>query len=218
MSRNEIQAVLFDLDGTIIDARERLLASCQQTFRQLDLRDVDEATCWEAIRNYGLEKLVPDSMRAQFFALLLDRYMAYPGQVRVIPGAAETLQFCRERGYRTAVMTARSSSPEEVRAELEGVGLASYIDVIKTQEGVPIMDVLDKARRLLDAIEELGIVPDRSIYIGDSPDDISSARCAGLGRSIAVLSGGIRRELLAEREPDAILNSIEELPAYLRDM
>jgi len=212
---NELQAILFDLDGTLIEARDRLLASCRQALRQLAMDELDEATCWEAFQAYNVGRLVPRRMREPFYALLLECYNTYTGEVKLIPGVIEALRFCRERGYKTAVMTARTSSPEQVRAELGRVGLASFIDVIKTQAGVPVMGTLAKDERLLEAIEELRTTPDQSLYVGDLPDDISSARRAGLRISVAVLSGGINRELLAVREPDVILSSISELPKYL---
>jgi phosphoglycolate phosphatase-like HAD superfamily hydrolase len=216
VNTKEIQAVLFDLDGTLVEAQDRLLASCQQALRQLGVNGIDEATCWEAFRTYNVGILVPAPLREQFYALMLENYSAYAGDVKLIPGAIETLRFCREQGYGTAVITGRTTSPEDVRAELERAGLASFFDVIKTQEGVSISTTLTKDQRLLEAVRELRTTPERSLYVGDLPDDVSSARRAGLRLSVAVLSGGINRELLAAREPDAILNSIGELPDYLR--
>ncbi|MBI3951988.1 MAG: HAD family hydrolase [Acidobacteria bacterium] len=215
VSVEEIQAVLFDLDGTLVDARDRLLLSCRQALHQLELGELDETAYWEAFQSYNVGKLVPVSMQEQFFALLLHGYSTYTGHVRLIPGAIEALRFCREQGYGTAVITGRPTSSAHVRAELERVGLAPFIDVIKTQEGMVIPAVLTKDHRLLEAIEELRTVPERSLYVGDLPDDISSARRAGLRLSVAVLSGGIHRDLLALREPDVILNSVGELPEYL---
>jgi phosphoglycolate phosphatase-like HAD superfamily hydrolase len=210
-----IQAVLFDLDGTLVDARERLLLSCRQALQQLAIREPDEATCWEAFQTHNMGKLAPVPLREQFFALVLDGYSNYTGAVKLIPGAIEALQFCRQRDYSTAVITSRRTSPAHVVAELERAGLAPFIDVIKTHEGVDIPAILAKEQRLLEAVLELRASPDDSIYVGDLPDDVSSARRAGLRLSVAVLTGGIKRELLAAEGPDAILNSVGELPDYI---
>lgn len=216
MNTKEIQAVLFDLDGTLVEAQDRLLASCQQALRQLGVNGMDEASCWEAFRTYSVGRLVPAPLRQRFYALLLENYSAYAGDVRLIPGALEALRFCRDQGYGTAVITGRTTSPDDVRAELERVGLAPFFDIIKTQQGVSLPATLSKDQRVLEAVRQLRVTPEQSLYVGDLPDDISSARRAGLGMSVAVLSGGIYRELLAARQPDVILDSVGELPDYLR--
>jgi phosphoglycolate phosphatase-like HAD superfamily hydrolase len=215
MTTRGIRAILFDLDGTLIEIRDRLLASCRQAMHQLAVGELDEATYWEAFETYNLGKLVSAHVREQFFMLMLESYCTYTGEVELIPGAIEALRFCREQGYCTAVITSRLTSFEHVRAECERTGLAPFIDLIKTQVGVPVMSALTKDQRLLEAVEELRVTPNQSLYIGDLPDDITSARRAGLRMSVAVLSGGINREILALREPDAILNSVGELPQYL---
>lgn len=211
-----IQAVLFDLDGTLIDALERLAVSFYHAFRQLNIAEPDEQTFWRAFADYQMGRLVPVHLRDRFFSLMLQHYGNYVGEVRLIPGAIETLQFCHQQGYGMAVITSRLSSPEQVRAELARAGIDGYIPVIKTHQHVPISSVLAKEQRLLEAVQELGAAPERSLYIGDLPEDVSSARRAGLGLSIAVLTGGIKREILANRQPDIILNSVSELPGYLR--
>lgn len=210
-----IQAVLFDLDGTLIDALERLTTSFYHAFRQLDIAEPDEQTYWRAFRDYKVGRLVPAHLRDRFFSLMLDHYGGYTGDVRLIPGAIEALQFCHQQGYGTAVITSRRSSPEHVRAELARAGIDDYIPIIKTHQHVPISSVLAKEHRLLEAVKELGASPERSIYVGDLPEDVSSARRAGLGLSVAVLTGGIKRQILAKRQPDVILNSVSELPEYL---
>ncbi len=211
----QIQAVLFDLDGTLIEVQERLFLSCRQTFHQLNIDEPDENAYWEAFRAYKLDQLIPDSLRPQFFALMLDHYCAFTGEVKPISGALAALQFCQEQGYCTAVITSRRTSPEQLRAELERTGHAPFIDVIKTHEDVHISTVLAKEQRLLEAITELSATPAQSIYVGDLPDDIGSTRRAGLHMSVAVLSGGVNHEVLAMCKPDVILDSVGELPQYL---
>jgi len=213
----DIQTVLFDLDGTIIDARDRLLASCRRALRELAVEIPDEADCWQAFRTLDAGRLVPAPLRERFYELLMREYMAYTGEIRLIPGAHETLEYCRAHGYRTGIITGRPSSPDRVRAELDRLGVLPFIEVIKTQAGTPLNDILSKEQQLLEAVAELRAKPEQSLYVGDLPNDIVSGRRAGLRACIAVLSGGVDRELLVACQPDALLNSIGELPEYLRD-
>jgi phosphoglycolate phosphatase-like HAD superfamily hydrolase len=210
-----IQAVLFDLDGTLIDALERLTTSFYHAFRQLDITEPDEQTYWHAFSAYEMGRLVPAHLRDRFFSLMLDHYGDYTGDVKLIPGTVETLRFCQEQGYGMAVITSRNNPPDHVRAELEKAGIDSFINIVKTHEDVHISSVLAKEQRLLEAVKELGASPEQSLYVGDLPEDISSAQRAGLRLSVAVLTGGIRREILAGRQPDVILDSVGELPEYL---
>jgi len=59
-------------------------------------------------------------------------------------------------------------------------------------------------------------VPQSSIYIGDAPEDIEMAHRAGM-RAIGVLGGSPVPERLRASEPDALIRTIAELPAALRE-
>jgi phosphoglycolate phosphatase len=62
---------------------------------------------------------------------------------------------------------------------------------------------------------ELSEKPERLIMIGDGPQDVGAAKAVG-AHSIGVKGGFLPLERLKESQPDVLLDSLEELPAYLK--
>ncbi len=65
------------------------------------------------------------------------------------------------------------------------------------------------------ALEEMRASPQSSIYIGDAPEDIEMAHRAGV-RAIGVIGGSAVPERLRAAAPDALIETIRELPALLK--
>jgi phosphoglycolate phosphatase-like HAD superfamily hydrolase len=66
------------------------------------------------------------------------------------------------------------------------------------------------------ALERLGLSPKVCVYVGDAPEDIEMAHRAGM-RAIGVLGGSPVPERLRGASPDAMIETIRELPALLRN-
>ena len=110
-----------------------------------------------------------------------------------------------DRDYKIGIVTYNSSEP--VRNVLKRYNL--NIEVIFGHE-----EIEDKTDGIKKAMKELGSVSERSIYVGDHSNDILEARAAGV-RSVAVPSGFMTREELAEHQPDLILDKLEDLLQYV---
>ena len=65
------------------------------------------------------------------------------------------------------------------------------------------------------ALERIGLAPEECIYVGDTAEDIEMSRRAGV-RPIGVLGPFPTADRIRAARPDAILNSIRELPRYLQ--
>jgi len=69
-----------------------------------------------------------------------------------------------------------------------------------------------KTPQILELCRLSAVSPAQAIKVGDSPLDIHSARDAGIGLTVAVLSGGIKEEVLRAAAPDHILKDVSHLP------
>lgn len=215
MRSGRLKAVIFDLDGTLVDSVGRMFLSCQAAMRRLGLSAPEHARYFEYYESYRLGQLVEHAQRADFFEFLLEEYEGFDGEIVCVEGALEALRYCRANGLATGIVTSRQSHSSHVEAELRRLGIASYIDVIRTQQGTRPIDSLAKEHRLGESLDLLGVSARESAYVGDLPDDITSGKRAGLALTVAVKSGRIRPELLEAMEPDALLNHVGELPSYL---
>ena len=212
MARHRV--VLFDLDGTVVDSGGIILASMRHATRAVLGREVADEELMQAVGGPGLE--------AQMRALdpervdeLVSVYRAHnePLHEELVccPGMGEALERLKAEGCRLGVVTAKRRSTAELA--FAHVPLGHLFETIvggdETERHKP------DPEPLLLALERMGASPDETAYVGDSPFDIRAAKAAGLG-SVAVTWGRIHDRARLEREqPDAIVDTAEELLAVL---
>jgi pyrophosphatase PpaX len=123
----------------------------------------------------------------------------------------DVLTRLKDEGRRLGVVTAKRR--ETVRLAFSYLPLERFFDVVvgsdDTERHKPDPQPLAHALDLLKATR------DDAVYVGDSPFDIRAAKAAGM-HSVAVTWGGIHpRERLEAEQPDAVVDSAEELLGVL---
>jgi HAD superfamily hydrolase (TIGR01509 family) len=207
-----IEAVVFDLDGVIVDSeqvwdevREGYTRESGGTYTDTATRDMMGMSSLEWSR-YMAERLhvpgAPDDINAAVVERMLARYGEEPP---LIPGAVDAV---RRIGERWPVAVASSSNPELIEVVLRVSGLAPLFRVaVSSQEvarGKPAPDVYVEAAR------RLGVEPDRCAAVEDSGNGIRSASAAGM-RVVAVPNPHFRPDDDAMAQADVVLASIGEL-------
>ncbi|NPV92937.1 MAG: HAD-IA family hydrolase [Firmicutes bacterium] len=204
------QAVLFDLDGTLIDTIPLIRFSFEQVFAKLSLP-------WgngEVLKTIGLplreaaERFAPTRVEEFLSLYSMHQQSRHQELTKLFPGAWETLTRLRDRGCLTAVVTSKRRS-----TALTGLALTGIDGLI--QVTVSIDDVTrpkPDAEPVLRALEVLGVKPEDSVYVGDSWYDIISGREAGV-TTVGVTWGMASREELDEAGPDFIVSTWDELLA-----
>jgi len=187
-SETMIQAILFDLDGLMVDSEPHSLASWQAV---LSLRGVVlEQTVID--RMFGLRQLEAAQMLIQVYGLsdqptmLAREKEEYQidhlnGQIKSMPGLFELLPEIARHGLRTAV--ASSGARHYVHAVLQTISLAGYFQTIITGDdvtnGKPAPDIFLAAARALQ------IEPQRCLVLEDAPSGVRAAKAAGM-RCVAI--------------------------------
>jgi pyrophosphatase PpaX len=206
--------VLFDLDGTVIDSGAIILASMRHAAKEvLGLEPPDEELM-AAVGGPGLE--------AQMRALAPDRvdelvtvYRAHNEPLHdtlaVCEGMDDVLVRLKDEGRRLGIVTAKRRATVELA--FDAVPLAHLFDTVvggdETTRHKPDPDPL------LLALERLDACAGDTAYVGDAPFDVRAAKAAGV-HAVAVTWGGIHpRERLEREEPDAIVDTAEELLGVL---
>ncbi len=206
--------VLFDLDGTVVDSGAIILASMRHATREVLGREYGDEELMQAVGGPGLE--------AQFAAFAPDRvdelvrvYRAHNeplhDELVSCAGMDDVLVQLREEGRRLGVVTAKRRSTVELA--FANVPLGHLFETIvggdETERHKP------DPEPLLLAAKRMNAQPDETAYVGDSPFDMLAAKAAGM-HAVAVTWGGIHdRAKLEAVEPDAIVDSAEELLAVL---
>lgn len=131
----------------------------------------------------------------------------------------QTLQALQGRGYVLSIATARVTTPEELLSEMNRCGIGKFfsLDLIQTRNS-HLDEWRDKSKQIAKVLSFSGISAENSIIVGDIPADIVSGREMQLKHTIAVQSGGIKKQILEASEPDGVLNNLGDLPNFLLDL
>lgn len=193
-------AVLFDLDGTLLDTVPFILTSVRHAFEGYARAPTDAE--WIA----GIGTPLKDQL-AQFAATpsdvepLFQRYRTFwlahhDRYTRTFDGAVETVRALHAAGHPLGVVTAKI----EVGAHrsLRHVGLDGYMGaVVAADSGVPAKPAPDGVWL---AAELLGRSPAEALFVGDSPHDVAAGNAAGVV-TVAALWGACTRDQLAAAAP-----------------
>lgn len=207
-----VRTVLFDLDGTLIDSRELILASYRHTMAaHLEAVPPDEA--WLRTMGTPLAAQLRDFARDENeAAAMLATYREHNARVhdrlvRSFRGVAEMLTWLRARQVRLGVVTSKLRDATE--RGLQACGLAlDWFDVLVTASE-PVPHKPDPAPVRL-ALERMGESPSEAAFVGDSIWDVRSGRGAGV-RTAAALWGPVDRRSLEAENPDHLLERVEEV-------
>jgi len=210
-----IRTALFDLDGTLIDSIDLILASYRHTLAAHGLPPVPDS---EWLRGVGTPLRVqlgqwatsPEQLLA-LTATYRDYNLANHDQmILAYPGITELLQGVRAAGLRTGVVT--SKNREGTRRGLRLFGLEEFIEIMVCADDVERPKPHPEPVRR--AVQQLGADPASTIFVGDSIHDLHSGRGAGVLTG-AVLWGPFRREELEPAKPDFWLETPEDLKRLL---
>jgi HAD superfamily hydrolase (TIGR01509 family) len=193
-----VEAVIFDVDGTLIDTNDLHAASWVETFRRFG-----HAVAPEAVRGQigkGSDQLMPvflprdlveqrgEEIAAARTALFLRDYV---GRARAFPGVRPLFQRLRAAGQR--IILATSAKGEELKLYREILGVDDLVDGATTSDDAahskPAPDIFLAALGRLAA--------EAAIVVGDTPYDAQAAGKAGL-RTIGLLCGGFPEAVLRE--------------------
>jgi len=214
MASVRFPVVLFDLDGTVVDSGSIILASMRHATREVLGRDFGDAELMQAVGGPGLEAQM-EVFAPERVDELVRVYRAHNeplhDELEACVGMESVLLRLHEQGHRLGVVTAKRRSTVELA--FARVPIAHLFETVvggdETQKHKP------DPEPLLLAATRMNARPAETAYVGDSPFDIRAAKAADM-YAIAVTWGRIHdRERLEREEPDAIVDTAEELLEHL---
>jgi pyrophosphatase PpaX len=210
-----IRTVLFDLDGTLIDSIELILASYRHTLAAHGLPPVPDSEWMRGVGTPLRVQLGPWARSPNDLQALVATYREFnlanhDRMTTAFPGVVDLVRTIRAAGFRTAVVT--SKTREGTRRGLNLIGLEDAIDVLVCADDVE--NPKPHPEPVSRAVTGLRADPAATIFVGDSIHDLLSGRAAGVLTG-AVLWGPFRREDLEPAAPDYWLEGPEELRKLL---
>jgi len=218
---DKIDAILFDLDGTLVDTDDKTVAQLERRLRpvrrilperdpQLAARKLVMAFDRPVTRILGLlnHARLDDNLVGLADRLYRLRAIRPAAALRPVPGVLELLP-ALARTHKLAIVTNRSH--REAQTFLEQQGLASLFAVVTGREDT--WHLKPHASPVIHTAKRLGVPPERCLMVGDTAADIVSARRAG-ALTVGVLCGFGTRRVLEKGGADLVLESTADLAEW----
>ena len=219
----EVNAVLFDLDGTLIDSAPIYYQIIDIVFERLGVPPTSRETLQEAMDDgdFDWDFVLPANMKNRKDKLIAEARVIiddiappmFRKQIKLIPGAAEVCKKITTQGKLIGLVTSTPGEYISVKLRpLRQAGIEKMLQIIVTAD-----DVVNKkphAEPLIKGSQKLGIAVDKCVYVGDTRVDIRAGNAAGM-KTVGVLTGFDDYRALKKENPDAILDSITQLDKVL---
>lgn len=217
LNAGAIEAVVFDWDGTLVDSKRVLVASFQETTREVlgspfpteheDVERIVQVRGQEAFAEIAGEDR---DLYARIEAVFHRVYVEQMEAIEPFSGVLETIAALRAAGLRTGVATSKSRARLDLEAARTGIG--ALLDVSVSGDEVKLAK--PDPESVAAAIRALGVDPAATLYVGDGPNDVRAGRDAG-AITVAVSFGFHPDEARAER-PDHVIDEFSQLLALTR--
>ena len=207
MKNRQERAVLWDLDGTLLDSADNHWQAWRGALAELDL----DLSRENFLDTFGQRSPAILDLRFPFLeepekTRLLDskrkRYRDLTELEGLFPGAREWLERLKDSGWHQAV--ASSSLRNVIEPTLEKLGIASFFEAIVAGDDVIVGKPDPEVFRA--AAKKLNVSPDRCVVVEDAPAGIEAARRAGM-RTIGI------RSAHSDLEADFLADSLLALPS-----
>ncbi|HIJ67523.1 MAG TPA: HAD family hydrolase [Planctomycetes bacterium] len=211
-----VKAIIFDLDGTLVDTAADLAGAMNYALEKAGQPTHSVEVCRQMIGNglkmFAQRALGEDSqhLRDEVLGLMKARYRDKCFEyTRLYEGVFEVVDKLRERGIRLAVLTNKDQDDAERVVEYF-FGADTFEYVVGAEDGTGLKPDTGGAMKI---VRSMGLFCEAFLIVGDSSMDMQMAASAGI-RSVGVSWGFRRREELVEAGADIIIDN----PAEILDM
>ncbi|MEJ2221471.1 MAG: HAD family hydrolase [Desulfobacterales bacterium] len=214
-----VAAVIFDLDGTLIDSIDIYFSIVEKALERLNLPEVSRSRILAAAESedFKWELVLPQDVLNRKEEIIDEAWAVineiapqmFADNLDLIQGAGGIVEKLSSDGLKIGLVTSTQRRYLETKMQpLKNVGVDTLFEVIITSDDVenrkPAPDPLIACARRLD------LKPGNCVYVGDTATDIKAGKAAGM-RTVGVLTGFDDYEALETENPDAIVNDIQNL-------
>jgi len=213
-SQQPRRAIIFDLDGTLVDAYAAVVASVNHTLKSLGLPTKSALVIKRAVGG-GDRHLMVQFVGEDLAVKAIRLYRFHHAQalikgVKFLPGAKQLLVQLKAQGFLLAIASNRPTRFTKII--LAVLGVRDSFDMVlcadKAPKPKPYPDML------LMIAKRLNLQKKNIIYVGDMTIDVHTGRRAGI-KTIAVVTGSSTRKELKALKPEAIIARISQLKALI---
>jgi len=224
LSLSNFRAVLFDVDGTLVDSLKMIIIGLGDTYEKYlghrpAPQEIQSLIGMPLRRQLALYREVEPTEEelAEMSEYTLSRFEANVEHETLFSAAVDMLRLCHQRGIKTALVTSKDS--QELSGFMKRFPGAPFVDTTVCASDVQHPKPAPESAYL--ACQRLGVSPQEAVFIGDSVYDMRCAKGAGTA-SVAVAYGAATEAALLAEQPDLLFRTPEELfrwaeAAFLRN-
>ncbi len=207
------QAVVFDLDGTIVDSVELIVLSFQHAIREVLGREMsrEEAIAWVGRPLREQMMMFNPELAEELVNVYREfNHREHDRMLKLYDGILHLLDGLQKAGVKIGLVTSKSRYTTQMAFDLTGI--ESYFDAtVCSDESTGNKPSPDP---IIACLKELGADEDGAAYVGDSPTDMQAAHAARVD-AIGVTWGVFDAASLAAEKPDVLVHTIPELAEVL---
>ena len=215
----KVDAVIFDLDGTLIDSIDIYFAIVENALEKLHMPSVSRGQILAAAESedFRWELVLPQEVLRRKQTIIDEVWdvineiapQMFADNLDLIQGADHIVEDMASNGLKIGLVTSTQRRYLKIKMQpLESSGVAELFDVIITSDDVerrkPAPDPL------IACAEQLDLKPINCVYVGDTTTDMKAGKAARM-RTVGVLTGFDDYESLNRENPDAIIDSVQKL-------
>lgn len=213
----KIDTIVFDLDGTLVDASPDITAATNFVLKQICWQPLSRETVagyigggaevlWRKILGAQADSLLPLTL-----PLFMERYTAHPCEESYLyPGVRDLLERLQAADIRMAIATQKAEGI--TTTVLNHFTIAPFFSVVIGPESVKRRKPDPESVLLI--LERLHTPPEHALMIGDTPADIRAGKSAGVLTCAVTYGYGRPADLTAEN-PDFVIDRLSDLPKLL---
>jgi phosphoglycolate phosphatase-like HAD superfamily hydrolase len=204
----QIRNVILDWSGTLVNDLPPVFETTNHVLATfglppLTLDEFRREFCLPIRKFY--EHRLPNVPQAKLEEVFLARYHQVQDQITLLPHTMDFLRFCRDESR--GVFIASTVDGHTYERQANRFGLTGFITK-------PYIGIEDKTQKIHHILQENGLAPEQTMFVGDMEHDIEAGRHGGV-RTCAVLTGYNHVEKLRAMNPDLICEHLGELQQWI---
>ena len=225
LNGKQIQGVIFDIDGTLMDSFSAFTSVFNRGISQFDVQPVSQQFLTQSLKEGAnlaetLRTIFPaqvdDSLIERCKREILEDFLEIEArEVKPFPGIHELFRDLKERELKIGIATGRTSMPEKEWDRFKRFGLETFIDSIVTSREVARRKPAPDA--VIECSKRMNVPVEACLIVGDTEADIIAARRAG-GIPVAMLTGEDHLDLVESEKPELIFRNLTEFDLFLKEL
>ena len=212
----KIKAVIFDIDGTLGDTIPLCIQAFRQTVEPLvhhPLTDEEIKAAFGPNEAGTIKRLAPGSDYEKAAINFLHHYETLHSMCsQAFDGMVDVLKTLKSKGVHLAIASGKGKESSDIT--LQRFGIASFFSKVKNGS----LDGKQKPGDIEQLIQSFGdVTKEETVYVGDSPSDITDSRKAGIIAIAAAWATTAKAAELEKEQPDELFDNVLDFAGWLHN-